>query len=146
MQIIPDPLVVALQLVPFLLTLAALHTIIFKPMLDYLDDRDKARSGGREEAASLGERIDEKVAAYDAALNAAHAEVVELRASRRASAAAEAEQRLDAARSAAEGKVADAIANIDAERKAAAAGVEATAQDLAQDIAGQVLGRSLQAG
>ncbi len=146
MQIIPDPLVVALQLVPFLLTLAALHAIIFKPMLDYLDDRDKARVGGRDEAESLQARIEEKLADYQSSLDSAQNEVLDLRAERRTAAAAEADARLSEARDRAEAMVDQALTSIEQERVAAAAGIQASADQLADDIAGQVLGRSLQAG
>lgn len=146
MQIIPDPLVVALQLVPFLLTMAALHFIIFKPMLEYLDDRDKARSGGRDEAEALQGRIEEKVADYDARMEEAHSEVVDLRAERRGAALAQAEGRLAEARAAADEQVRAALGAIESERAAAATGIRNTAQELAGDIAGQILGRDLKAG
>lgn len=146
MQIIPDPLVVALQLVPFLLTIAALHFIIFKPMLEYLDDREKAQSGGKDEAGALRGRIEEKTADYEARLAQARNEVVDLRAERRSAAAAEAEARLSESRHASEAKVEAALADIDAERQAAAKGIEQASAELANDIAGQVLGRSLKAG
>jgi len=146
MQIIPDPLVVALQLVPYLLTLAALHFIIFRPMLDYLEDRERARTSGREEADALQVRIEEKLADYEARMNRAHAEVVDLRATRRAAALTEADGRIKQARGHADAQVQLAVAAIDAERKDAAAGIQDTARDIAGDIAGRVLGRALQAG
>lgn len=146
MQIIPDPLVVALQLVPFLLTIFALHFIIFKPMLEYLDDREKAQSGGKDEADALRGRIDEKTSDYESRLAAARNEVVDLRAERRGAATHEAEARLAEARKQADVKVEGALADIDKERAAAAGGLEAVSRELADDIAGQVLGRDLKAG
>lgn len=146
MQIIPDPLVVALQLVPFLLTLVALQFIIFKPMLEYLDDRDKAESGGKDEADALHARIEEKTADYEARLAAAHNEIVDLRAERRNAAIADTEDLLATARQQADAKVEAALDEIREERAAAASSMEAVARDLADDIAGQVLGRSLKAG
>ena len=146
MQIIPDPIVVALQLVPFLLTIFVLHAIIFKPMLEYLDDREKAQSGGKDEADALRSRIEEKTSDYEGRLAAARNEVIDLRADRRGAASQEAEARLAAARKQADAKVEAALAQIGQERAAASAGLEAASRELADDIAGQVLGRSLKAG
>ena len=137
---------VALQLVPFLVTLVALHFIIFKPMLEYLEDREKAQTGGREEAEALQARIEEKLGAWQSRLNQAQAEVVDLRARRRAEATHEAEGQIEAVKHASEATVHQAVADIGAERAAAAAGIETTARELAGDIAGRVLGRNLQAG
>ncbi|NOY24569.1 MAG: ATP synthase F0 subunit B [Oligoflexia bacterium] len=146
MQIIPDPLVVALQLIPFLLTLAALHFIIFKPMLEYLDDRDKARVGGREEADALQERIAEKVSKYDARMEDARAQVVDHCTDCRHDAQATAAERMAAARADADALVKAAVADIDAERRAASESVEQTARELSEEIAGRVLGRDLLVG
>jgi F-type H+-transporting ATPase subunit b len=146
MQIIPDPLVVALQLVPFLLTLAALHFIIFKPMIEFLDEREHARTGGRQEAEGLSSRIAEKMAEVEARMAQAHSEVVDLRAERRAAALAQAAARIEQAKAQAEAQVQASVADIELERQAAAAGLRASADELALDITGRVLGRGLQAG
>ena len=126
--------------------MAALHFIIFRPMLDYLEDRDKARSGGRDEAEALQSRIAEKVEDYDARMVKAQDDVIELKAERRVAALAEGEVSLTAARKASDEKIQAAVAEIDAERVEAASGIEQSAKDLAGDIARGVLGRDLQAG
>lgn len=146
MQIIPDPLVVALQLVPFLVTLGALWFIIFKPMMEYLDDREKARVGGREEAEQLQLRIDEKMADYEARLAKARDEALDIRAAARAKASAAADVKVAAARKAADAQIEAALSDIDAERKAAAESIAATSRTIAADIAGRIAGRDLQAG
>ena len=45
MNIVPDPMLTALQAVPFAITLGALHVILFKPMLEYLGEREEAIDG-----------------------------------------------------------------------------------------------------
>ena len=146
MQIIPDPLVVALQLVPFLLTLVALHFIIFKPMIEFLDEREKARSGGRQEAEGLQSRIAEKMAEVEARMAQAHSEVVDLRAERRAAALAQSAARIEQAKAQAELLVQASLGEIEKERQAASLVLRASADELAHDITGRVLGRNLQAG
>lgn len=146
MQIIPDPLVVALQLVPFLLTLVALHFIIFKPMIEFLDEREKARSGGRQEAEGLQSRIAEKMAEVEARMAQAHSEVVDLRAERRAAALAQSAARIEQAKAQAEVLVQASLGEIEKERQAASVVLRASADELAHDITGRVLGRNLQAG
>lgn len=146
MQIIPDPLVVALQLVPFLLTLVALHFIIFKPMIEFLDEREKARTGGRQEAEGLQSRIAEKMAEVEARMAQAHSEVVDLRAERRAAALAQSAARIEQAKAQAEVLVQASLGEIEKERQAASLVLRASADELAHDITGRVLGRNLQAG
>lgn len=146
MQISIDPVVVALQLVPFLLTMVALHFIIFRPMLDYLDQREQARVAGRDEAQALQAGIEEKTARMEGQMAQALSEVVDLKARRRQDALHEGERVVDEARHAAEERVAQAGSSLDAEREAASAVLKGAARQFGDEIAGRVLGRDLKAG
>ncbi len=80
MNIVPIPLVVLLQAIPFLLTVVALYAIILKPMLAYLDARSQATEGARKEAEGLQAQAEAQTNEYEKRLSAARAEVTALRA------------------------------------------------------------------
>lgn len=146
MDIIPNPTLVALQMVPFVVTLAALYFIIFKPMLGYLAAREKLIEGDREEAIRMEKEVADKLAEVEERLTAARAEVTELRATLRAEATEAADARIKQAQAAADAQIAEAVATIHAERDAARAELELTARSIAADIAGRVLGRTVAVG
>lgn len=146
MEIIPTPLVVLLQVVPFGLTALALYYILFKPMLAYLDERTAAIEGERQKAAQLEERVNARMAEYEARLEKARAEVAELRTTRRAEALAEYNAQIQEARKAAEQQVAQALQQLGQEREAARASLEQTASALGVQIASTVLGRDVAVG
>lgn len=146
MDIIPNPSLIALQMVPFLVTLGALYFIIFKPMLDYLEAREQVIQGDQDEAERLQKELDEKMTDYESRLAAARRQVTELRARLRAEAQADADARIAQAQAAAEATVADAVLVIHQERDAARGQLEATARALASDISARVLGRTVAVG
>ena len=146
MEIMPNPVMTALSAIPFLVTILGLYFIIFKPMLQYLDDRLKAMEGGAAEAQALEARITEQSAEYDEKLKAARTQLTELRTRLRAEAEAEVEARLSATRAEAEAEIEAARASIQAEADAARASLEDTARALAGNIAGQVLGKTVAVG
>ena len=80
MQIIPNPTIMALQIVPFVVTLAALYFIIFKPMLAYLEGREQVVAKDRADAERLASELAAKMADYESRLAAARSEATELRA------------------------------------------------------------------
>ena len=55
MNIIPDPLQVLLNTVPFLVAIVGMYRIILRPMLDYLLGRDSAVSSGHDEAERISQ-------------------------------------------------------------------------------------------
>lgn len=146
MEIMPNWLMVALQVAPFLVTILALHQILFKPMLAYLDGRDQVIEGGKAEAAELEAQITERMAEYEAKLAAAKAQVTDLRNKLRAQAKAEYDTVLKAAHNEAERRIGAALVDIDAQRAAASSELHEAAPRLAGRIAVQVLGRELAAG
>lgn len=144
--ILPNPTLVALQTLPFLVTLAALYFIIFKPMLAYLAARESLIEGDRAEAARMEKEVEAKLAEVEQRLTAARVEVTELRMRLRSEASEAAEARIREAQAAADAKMTEAIAQIHAERDAARAELAETARSIAADIAGRVLGRSVAIG
>jgi F0F1-type ATP synthase membrane subunit b/b' len=146
MNLTPNPALIALQMIPFLLTLVALHKIIFQPMLAYLHDRKAAVASSRNEAASLGSSLAEQMADYEQRLAAGRAQVTELKARRRASALREAEAIVQAARAEAQAQVDSGVARIQSESVQARVELDSTARALAGQIAGRVLGRPAMEG
>lgn len=146
LDIIPNPLVVALQLAPFAVTAVALYKIIFKPTLSYLDERWAAIDGTKKRASELEARAAARLADYEGQLNKARAEVMDIRAARRAEALGQYSQIVNGARADGEKRVAEALVELGQDREAARIVMETSARGLADDIANQVLGRTVAAG
>ena len=141
-----NPMMIALQAVPFLLTLMALHAIIFKPMLAYLEAREAAIANGRKEAERLNADAAEKIEALERQLTASRANASQHLAQGRAKAQAELEGVLSAARAEAESTTTAAVAALRADAELARAQLSSTTQDLATRVTAAVLGRSVANG
>jgi F-type H+-transporting ATPase subunit b len=139
MNIIPNPYLIAIQFVPFLLAAIALYQIIFKPMLAYLDERSTMTDGAKAEAAALLEKVQSQIADYESQLAKANAEVRAIRASRRVEAMKVYNAKVDEARKAAEGQVSAALAEMEVEQTEARATLQGTVGSLADQIAGNIL-------
>ncbi len=146
MEVLPTPITVLLQVIPFLVTCFALTKIIFQPMLAYLDDRDAHIEGSKADAEELQQRVAERTNEYQERLTAARSQIADLRASRRAEAQKVYDARLAEARSAADVEISAALVKVDAERDSASQQLQANARMLANDIASQVLNRTVAAG
>ena len=143
MEIIPDPIFAALQTLPFLVTVVALHFILFKPLLAYLEERQAASQNARKEASELKESTASRLEEMAARMAEARASAAAIRADRRADALAREAELVAAARKQAESQVAEALIGINAEREAAAQSIRAAGKLLSAEVAGTVLGRQL---
>jgi F-type H+-transporting ATPase subunit b len=139
--IIPDPALVLLQALPFLLTIFALKAIIFDPMLAYLDGRHDATVGGRKQVTELQAKAEAHLAAYEKRLDDARSEASAIRAARRQAALTEYAHRIEGARAAGAHTIEDAVGQIDRAKRAARKELEEKTRMLATQIATQVLGR-----
>jgi len=146
MNIIPDPLQVLLNTLPFLVAVVGMYMIILKPMLAHLLARETAISGGQDEAARIEAEIRDRMSAYDKRLVEARDEIATLRSERRAEAQAQYDEIVGKARSEAEAKVEAAVGEIAAAKDAAAVQLKTMSGEIAEQVAGQVLGRSMAAG
>ena len=146
MEIIPDPMVAVLQLIPFAVTLFALYKIILSPMLDYLDERQATINRGTQGVDDLNKDIDARIEDYDSQLKAARVQGSEIRSAKRNEAKASYDERIAQARSEAEGKVNDALTEIQTAADSARTELETTSQNLAAQISSQVLGRPVAQG
>ncbi len=139
MEILPDPWILFLQAVPFTLTLWMLHTVLYKPMVAYLEDRDQDIYGSRRDAEALQAKAAEKLDEYEAALAVARKEATSARTVARRAALDGRETKIAAARAAADTKINEAVALVSGEKELAAKELERIASGLAQDIAQSVL-------
>jgi len=143
MEIIPTLDQAALLTLPFLVAAAALHLILFRPLLDYLDERQALSREARAEAERLNAHADEALAKVVKQLAEARKEASELRQQARGKAREVENGILAQAREEADATVSAAVEQIAAEKQRASATLRGTAQALSHDIAAQVLGRPL---
>ena len=146
MNIIPDPLQVLLNTLPFLVAIIGLYRIILKPMLAYLLERDAAIRSGHDETARIEAEIESRMTEYEAKLAEARAEVASIHAAKRADAQEQYDARVGQARTEAEAQIETAVGEIAVARNAASAQLKTMSGEIAEQVAGQVLGRSLTAG
>lgn len=139
MHIIPDLGPSIALTLPFLVAFFGLWFILWKPLMQFLDDREKATDGARHEAEEFSAQADGRAAELEVRLQKAHAELVDLHASARARAQKKEAVILAEARTAAEAKIAEAQERITRERAAAKAELETTAKTLSNDIVESLL-------
>ncbi len=138
-----NPVLIGLQVIPFLVALVGLHFIIFKPMLRYLGRRERSIADDRREAEVLQGQVEEKVAELENKLATARAEAASERQRLRDQIRAEEQEILDRARERADALVEEARTQIAAEREAARRTLRDETETLAKDIAASVLGRAV---
>lgn len=145
MEIVPDPLLVALFFPPFLIAVVGMWVILWKPLLDWMDERDAASVDARKEAARLEVEVATRLETLEVRLAATRTELADMRAASRADAAKAEAEVTSAARAAADAKVEAATAQIAEQTEIARRGLSDAARSIADDMATQVLGRPLQA-
>ncbi len=145
MAILPDPILMLIQAVPFAITLIVLNKLIFQPMIAYLNDREVAIVGSRDDALQLQDTASDKLNAYEARVAEARAQVASERNTARNTAMEKREALIAEARSQAEAKVAEAVAAIEGERALASEELDRLSRTLAGDITTQVLGSEVAA-
>ena len=88
MQIIPDPVLSAWLILPFLVSYLALTFILFKPLQGYLDERAAVSEKARTESDELGRRVAAGLESLEAQMTDARRQAAEIRAAARTRAAA----------------------------------------------------------
>lgn len=143
LEIIPDPVHVALLTIPFLVTVFGAWGILWGPLGAYLEERRTVIETANREADELTEASAEQLAALEAKLAGAREQVREIHMAARARAQEKEAAILKTAREDADEVVSEAVAGIQRDRDAASAQLESTAVELSRDIASQVLGRNV---
>ncbi len=143
MNIVPVPILILFQAVPFFVTLLALYHIIFKPMLQYLDERADSTVGARQKGQNITAEIEERIEKINESLKSTRTRLGELRAEARAEATANYNQVVKEARDKAEAEIKEAVLLIQKEQETAKKTLEQSGEEIAKQIAGQALGREL---
>ena len=143
MNIIPNLTLVALQFLPFIVTIAALYFIVFKPMMDYLEERENSSSGATGTAKVLEEDIQTKKSEILGEINTALKEASDKRSVARQEIVEEYNEFVYQKRQVAEGVIKEAINEIAVEKSAARQEVRVQAESFANEIAGKIIGRNI---
>lgn len=138
-----NPILIALQVIPFLVVLVGLHFIIFKPMLRLLADREKAIVQDRKDAEKLEGEVQQKMDELEERLAQAKAAANADRRERREEIRQREEEILAEARAEADQMVDQARAEIEREAEAARRTLREESETLARDVATSVLGRAV---
>lgn len=146
MEIIPDPLTAFLLVFPFLVTLVALRSILFVPLVAYLEERDAVSGKAHAEAHAFTTATTDKLGELERRLTVARRDIGELRKTARTSASHEEARMLAEARAQGDARVTEAAGRIAQEKAAAATVLRGTANVLSGEIATQVLGRPARSG
>ena len=145
MEIVPDPLLVALFLPPFLVAVGVMWFVLWRPLLAWMDEREDAAADARAEAKRLDTEVEQNLDTLEARLADARASITEMRQGVRAEAAKAEAATLAAAREKAEAEVEAATKQIADQAEVARRGLADAARTLSDDMATQVLGRPLEA-
>lgn len=135
----------AIILVTFLLLMAYLNVVLFRPMLRYLDEREAKTHGAVDEAKALEEEAAKALAAYESRVAAARAEAQADNAAARKRAADEEQALLERARAHANRRIAEIERDVEAATEQARAALGVHAREMARAIAEKVLGRAVSA-
>jgi F-type H+-transporting ATPase subunit b len=133
-------------LVTFLLLMAFLDRILFRPMLRLLEEREAHTQGAVEEAKALEAEAAAAITAYETRIAAARDEAAAANASVRKRAADEERAVLDRAREEANRRVGQIERDVAAAADGARRDLAAQAREMARVIAEKVLGRPVSVG
>ncbi len=143
MEIVPTPALAIAMVFPFLVTMIALWFLLFKPVLDYLAEREAVSHDARKEADGLNTKVEDRLSELQQRLATARSEVSAVRAAARSRALEQETHIVADARALAEARVRDATHQIVAEQKLAAEVLRETSKALSGQIASQILGREI---
>ena len=143
LELIPDPIVLTVMIVAFVLLIFPLDALIFKPIFRSLDERNERITGARERSEQLQREADAVLERYETAVLEARAESEEARQAKLAVAREEQATLTAQAKAEAEGELEHARAELGRSLEEARASIRAAAEDLAQAAAERVLGRTL---
>lgn len=130
-------------LVLFIALVPILNALLFKPIQEVLEERERLTTGAGTEARAMTADVEQKIAEYEETIREARAAGYRAIEERRGSASADRQARIDEARAEAMAKVAAARDRVVADGQAARASLEAAAGDAAAVIASGVLGRAV---
>lgn len=145
MEIFPQLLLVMLFLPAFLIAVGGGYIILWRPLLDWMNERDRAIHGSKAEADALDVAVAEAMAKVDVQLGSVRSELGDARQAARAEASAAEQALVGDAQAKAEARIDEATAQIASEAAAAREGLAEASRTIANEMATQVLGRQVEA-
>ena len=130
-------------LVSVIVYLVLMNRLLFKPLLGFMDAREKAIHDDLEEATRLRQQAGSALTTYESALSAARRDMTEQAAAVQRAADARQREQIEQARNEANTLVADAQATIARETQEARSRLTDTARELAQLVVVKLMGREV---
>ena len=134
---------IILQFVNFIVLMAVLNAILYRPMRNMLKHRKETIAGSHERAGDLESQIDEKMARYEEKLQQAKLQGNQEKNKLRQAAAGEEAKILGQAREEANERLQVVKDKVAGEADTAGKKLQAEAETLGADIAVKILGRAL---
>ena len=141
--LVPQPLLLLELILLFVLLIAPVNQLLFKPIFKVLDEREARIQGTRKRARQLEEQADELLGRYEAAVRDVREEAELDRRSRLEQARGAGVAATGEARGQAEGEIERARADLRSAVESARGALRSQADGLARQAASQVLGRTL---
>jgi len=139
----PEPALLVALILLFVLLVAPVNALVFKPLLRVLDEREERIAGTRARAAKLEGDASELLARYERSVADTREESERARRALLEEVRAEAQRETAAARGEAESRIEQARREVADSLEGARATLRAEARELARQAAAQVLGRAL---
>jgi F-type H+-transporting ATPase subunit b len=130
-------------LISVIVFLILMNKILFKPLLQLLDARDKSIRDNLDQAARLRQEAESALTGYESALDNARRDLTEQAAAVQRAMDAKQREQIEQARTEAHTLVAEAQATISRETQEAHGRLAETARDLAQLVVVKLLGREV---
>lgn len=143
MHLTPNLTIILLQMIPFLVLVFALKTLVFNPLLDYLEERHRRIQGFSQDSQELGAEAEKGMREIEEQLTRARAEISDARSRTIQSALAEERRIVEEARARAEAQMSEFRAELSDARREASQALLSEVETLSRDIASRVLGRAI---
>ena len=134
---------VFIQFAIFLVMMAALYSLVFKPFFATRDERTRRIDGAKKDAAGMQDRATAMIADYEAKLLKAKQRGADERLKLRAEGQTYEREVLGTARAAGQKAMSEAMATARAQESEARAKLSADSQKIAHEVAGRILGRAV---
>jgi F-type H+-transporting ATPase subunit b len=130
-------------LVSVVIFLILMNKILFKPLVQFMDARDKGIRDDLDEAARLRQQAEDALTAYESSMGAARREMTEQAAAVQRAMDAKQREQSEQARHEANALVAEAQATIAQETQEARTRLAAEARELARLVVAKLMGREV---
>jgi len=131
------------QIVIFIAAIFILNSLLFKPLLELVDKREKLTTGTIKEANELREKIELIIKDYNARLDQARAQALEERNEIRRKAQTSAEELLQKARQESQALLNEAKQKLETEKGLKEEKIKPDIEYIARDVASRILGKEI---